>query len=103
MADKISGYGRAGLDVGTTRARAVNRPERTPDPAATGNTRSSGDAVAITDTAAKLKAIEARLAQVPDVDAARVAAIRERIESGNYRPDPARIAEKLMRLEQDLG
>lgn len=103
MADKINGYGRVGPDVGTMRTRATSRPESEGDTGATGRARSSGDAVEITDTAARLKAVEARLAEVPDVDQARVAAIRKRIESGDYQPDPARIAQKLMRLEQELG
>jgi negative regulator of flagellin synthesis FlgM len=103
MADKITGYGRAGLDVGTTRARAIGRPERQAEAGSTGRAQAPADAVDITDTAAKLKAIESRLAGLPDVDQARVAAIRERIESGNYQPDAARIAQKLARLERELG
>jgi negative regulator of flagellin synthesis FlgM len=103
MADKISGYGRGGIDVGSTRARGVDRVEREASTTGADRARTTGDAVQITDTAAKLKVIEARLAEVPDVDQARVAAIRERIESGNYQPDPARIAQKLLRMEQDLG
>lgn len=102
MADKISGYGR-GLEVGNTRTRTVNRAAQENDTAATGQARTPRDAVEITDTAVKLKAVEAQLAQLPDVDQARVEAIRQRIESGGYKPDPARIAQKLLRLEQQLG
>jgi negative regulator of flagellin synthesis FlgM len=102
MADKISGYGR-GLEVGNTRTRAVNRAAPENETAATGRARTPRDAVEITDTAVKLKAVEAQLAQLPDVDQARVEAIRQRIESGAYKPDPARIAQKLLRLEQQLG
>ena len=102
MADKISGYGRVGLDVGPSRGRAVSRAEGQADAGATQRSRDARDAVEITDTAARLKAIEARLADVPDVDQARVEALRKHVESGEYRPDPARIAEKLMRMEKEL-
>ena len=103
MADKISGYGRVGLDIGPSRGRAVNRPERPVDAGATQRTRQDRDAVEITDTAARLKVIEARLKDVPDVDQARVDALRKRVESGDYQPDPARIAQKLMRMEKELA
>ena len=56
----------------------------------------------ITDTATRLKSIEARLAELPVVDKARVEALRHKVESGSYKPDPARVAQKLMRMEQDL-
>jgi negative regulator of flagellin synthesis FlgM len=102
MADKINGYGRVGVDVGTARSRAVSRPEREGDTGTTRGASESRDAVEITDTATRLKAVEAKLSQLPDVDQARVEAIRKQVESGSYRPDAARIAQKLMRMEQDL-
>ena len=102
MADKINGHGRVGIDVGPARTRTVSRPERNGESGAAGRARQSRDAVEITDTATRLKAVEARLAELPDVDQARVDAIRKQVESGNYQPDAARIAQKLMRMEQDL-
>lgn len=103
MADKINGNGRIGLDVGPARGRAVSRGESGREPEATQRSRAPVDEVALTDAAARLKAVEARLAELPDVDRARVEAIRKRIESGEYQPDPARIAQKLVRLERELA
>ncbi len=103
MTDKVSGYGRVGLDIGPSRNRAVSRSEPKVDTGATQRSRQNRDAVEITDTAARLKQIEGRLKDVPDVDQARVEALRKRVESGDYQPDPARIAQKLMRMEQDLA
>lgn len=103
MTDKINGFGRVGLDVAPSRGRAVARAEQSGEGESTKRTRDARDAVEITDTATRLKAVEARLAQLPDVDQARVEAVRKRIESGEYRPDPARIAEKLLRMEQELA
>ncbi len=103
MADKINSYGRVGLDVGQSRARAVNRNEGDDKTGETSRSRSAADAVELTGTATRLKSVESRLAKVPDVDEARVSEIRKRIESGEYRPDPARIAARLIRMEQDLA
>jgi negative regulator of flagellin synthesis FlgM len=102
MADKINGFGRVGLDVGPTRSRALPKPEQGGESAGARRAEKR-DAVEITDTAARLKAIEARLAEVPDVDRARVEAVRQKIESGNYRPDADRIAQKLIRMERELA
>jgi negative regulator of flagellin synthesis FlgM len=103
MADKINGYGRVGLDVGPARGRPVSRPEKTEQGSAGARAREARDAVELTDTAARLKAVEARLAETPDVDRQRVEQVRQRVESGEYRPNPARVAEKLLRMEQDLA
>ncbi|MBC7521333.1 MAG: flagellar biosynthesis anti-sigma factor FlgM [Sandarakinorhabdus sp.] len=46
-----------------------------------------------------LARIAGELAASPPVDAARVDALRTAIASGSYRPDPMRIAEKMMALE----
>jgi negative regulator of flagellin synthesis FlgM len=101
MADKINGYGgRTGIDVGQARSRAVNRNEREAGAAAARRAGDGGDAVDLTDNAARLKAIEARLADIPEVDQARVKAMRERVDSGEYKPDASRIATKLLRLEK---
>lgn len=102
MADKINGYGRVGLDVGPARSRAVAKPEQG-DEGAGARRAEKRDAVEITDTAARLKAVEARLAEVPDVDRARVEDVRRRIDSGEYRPDADRIAQKLIRMEKELA
>lgn len=106
MADKINGYGRVGPDIGSGRSRAATRADSPGGTGATHQARDTAavaDAVQLTDTASRLKKIEAHLAKLSDVDQARVDALRKRIESGDYRPDPQRIAAKLVRMEQDLG
>lgn len=104
MADKIQGYGRTGIDGGAVKSRSVSRADTQKTAGATAGARNTAaDAVQLTETAGRLKEIEARLAELPDVDQARVEALRKRIESGDYRPDPQRIAVKLVRMEQELG
>jgi negative regulator of flagellin synthesis FlgM len=46
--------------------------------------------------------LEAAVSQSPTVDSARVAAVQQRIEDGTYKPDPQRIADKLIRMEREL-
>jgi negative regulator of flagellin synthesis FlgM len=104
MADKIDGLGRTGVDVRPAKARSA-APAQTSGTAASGTARGAParDAVQITDTATRLKSIEARLAGVPDVDRSRVEAVRRKLESGDYEVNPGRVAQKLLKLEQDLS
>ncbi len=60
------------------------------------------DTVTVTDTAARIRQLEASLSSLPDVDSARVQAIRQAIADGSYQVDADRIATKLLKLEQDL-
>ncbi len=105
MADKINGYGGGGVDISTTRLRAIERGEnagqsRKP---ASASASASADDVQLTHTATSLKQIETRLASIPDVDRARVEAVRQRVESGTWKMDANRIADRLMRFERDLA
>lgn len=103
MADKINGYGKAGVEMATARAQAAKRAATGTQSGAATQRPAAGDALQLTGTAARLKAIEARLATLPEVDQARVQALREQLASGQYQPDPARIAAKLIRLDGALG
>ena len=44
--------------------------------------------------------IEERIRDLPEVDSARVAQIRQAISDGSYQTDSARIADKLLALEE---
>lgn len=59
----------------------------------------STEVVTLTDLAARLQALTEAVAKVPVVDAARVAELRETIESGEYRINERDIADKLSALE----
>jgi negative regulator of flagellin synthesis FlgM len=102
MADKINGYGRSGVDITSTRLRAIERGEDARQNRKA-ESASARDEVRLTHTATSLKHVEARLASVPDVDRARVEAVRQRVESGEYRMDANRIADRLLRLERELN
>lgn len=61
------------------------------------------DSVSLTDTAAQLRRIEASLADLPEVDNDKVAAIRQSIENGSYQVDASRIADSLLQIESSLN
>lgn len=103
MADKINGYGGGGVDISTTRLRAIERGENAGQSRKPASASASADDVQLTHTATSLKQIETRLASIPDVDRARVEAVRQRVESGTWKMDANRIADRLMRFERDLA
>jgi negative regulator of flagellin synthesis FlgM len=59
--------------------------------------------VRITDQARQLAALEQALNEVPVVNEARVDAIRAALAEGRYEVNPERIADKLLRTEQELS
>jgi negative regulator of flagellin synthesis FlgM len=63
---------------------------------------SAADTVNLSDTAQKLNELQERLSAVPVVDGQRVEAIRTAVENGSYQIDPMRVAEKLMKYEEQL-
>jgi negative regulator of flagellin synthesis FlgM len=63
----------------------------------------SASPVHITSQARQLAALEQALNEVPEVNEARVAAIRLAIEQGQYEVNAERIADKLLRTERELS
>lgn len=61
------------------------------------------DSLSLTDTATRLRSLEASLTELPEVDEERVAAIRQALEEGSYQVDAARIADKLLKFESSFG
>ncbi len=62
----------------------------------------TGDRVSITSTAAVLQQAEEQLSKLPDVDHARVEAVRQAIENGSFAIDANRVAEKLIAFDTAL-
>mgnify|MGYP003415294392 FL=1 len=60
------------------------------------------DTVSLTDTAARLKGLEAGVASLPVVDAQRVENIKKALADGTYNIDDKKVAEKLQQFEQSL-
>jgi len=62
----------------------------------------SGDTVTLTDSARSLQKIEEAVARAPVVDAAKVAAVKQSVQSGTYQINAGRIAGKLLNFERGL-
>ena len=56
----------------------------------------------ITDTARKMAALEQTILDLPAVDEARVQQVTARLANGSYEVNAERIADKLLRTEQEL-
>lgn len=85
-------------DVGSTRnvSERGGRPSQATD--ALQNTAQT-DKVSLSDALAQL---EQTLAEVPEVDSARVEAIKSAIEDGSYQIDSQELARKMIDFEGDL-
>jgi len=55
-----------------------------------------------TEIAEKLDTLEKQLSQQPPVDVQKIARVRSSIESGEYRLDSEKIAEKMLNFESNL-
>jgi negative regulator of flagellin synthesis FlgM len=69
---------------------------------AAASTAQTADHVTLTDSARSLQKIEEAVAKTPVVNAAKVAAVKQAINSGTYKIDPAQIAGKLLKYERGL-
>lgn len=61
------------------------------------------DSVSLTPAAQLLRDAESRVANEPVVDPQRVSATREALHNGSFEINPARIADKLVGMEQSLN
>jgi negative regulator of flagellin synthesis FlgM len=55
--------------------------------------------VSISTQAADLQALETRIRELPEVNATRVTELRDKINSGQYNVDSARLADKILAFE----
>ncbi|WP_297526493.1 flagellar biosynthesis anti-sigma factor FlgM [Thiohalobacter sp.] len=69
----------------------------------TGAPAPGSDQVTLTPQARQLRALEARIAEQPEVDGNRVAQIREALANGTFEVNAERIAAKMSSLERALG
>lgn len=100
MTTKIGGYQNRPVQVGGDKATPRTRDGAGGATETGASTQASP--IRITDQARQLAALEQAVQSLPVVNEARVAEIRTAIEEGRYQVAPERIAEKLMRMDQDL-
>jgi negative regulator of flagellin synthesis FlgM len=102
VTNKIGGYGNRPVQNGT--GKSVSR-ERDAGTSASQSAEGAKAAtpVKITDQARQLAALERAVNDAPVVNEARVAAVQQAVEEGRYEVVPERIADKLLRMNQELG
>lgn len=79
--------------AGSDRATAGNAPAAD---------AAGGDTVELTGMAQRLQALEAAVADLPEVNTERVAELREQIASGEYAVDSRQVADKMLGLDKLL-
>jgi negative regulator of flagellin synthesis FlgM len=101
---KISGYSTpeplAPIKGSNSSGGADKLPSDTPTTVASSS--QTGDHVTLTDSARSLQKLSEAVAQAPDVDAAKVASIKQAVNGGTYQVNAASIAKKLLQFESGL-
>lgn len=100
MPTKIGGLDSSPVQVST--GKAVKGAGAKSSPAQSDGTKSTSDAH-ITDSARQLAALEQTVRDLPAIDEARVQQVGARIANGSYKVDAERVADKLLRSDQDLA
>ena len=105
MTDKISGYSTAEPVApikGSNSNTVVADKSQGEASAAGASTSQTGDTVTLTDSARSLQKIEEAVAKAPVVDASKVAAVKQAVDSGTYQINADRVADKLLQFERAL-
>ena len=102
MANDISGINSSQSQQ--TGGRNVSGTKKESTSSAFSTSASPGaDKISLTDTAARLKALEHQLAQQPEIDNSLVNNVQDAISNGSYKVDPERVANKMMDFEASFN
>lgn len=63
----------------------------------------AGSSLSLTESASRLNQISANSSSEASFDAAKVGAIRAAVADGSYRVDAAKVANNLLRIEQEIS
>ena len=102
MTNKIGGYGNRPVHNGTGKSVSRERDAGTSASQSADGAKAAAP-VQITDQARQLAALERAVNDAPVINEARVAAVRQAVEEGRYEVVPERIADKLLRMNHELG
>jgi negative regulator of flagellin synthesis FlgM len=94
----------SGSDTKAVRVASGSAVHKRPEQSAgkAGSSTDSTSDVQLTGASRNLAAIEQTLRAMPAVDELRVAAVKQRLDSGDYQVDPQRVADKLLHLESEF-
>jgi negative regulator of flagellin synthesis FlgM len=105
VTDKISAYSAAEPIApvkGSNSNGVVADKAQSEAPAAAPAASTTGDTVTLTNSARSLQKIEEAVAKAPVVNASKVAAVKQSINSGTYKINAGRVADKLLQFERGL-
>ena len=105
MTNKISGYTASeplAPVKGSNSSGAVADKSQGIAPASAPATVQTADQLTLTNSARSLQKIEEAIAKAPVVDTAKVAAVKQAVQSGTYQVDAGRVANKLLQYESNL-
>lgn len=105
MTDKISAYSTAeplAPVKGSNSSGVVTDKSQGEAAAAGASTTQAGDTVTLTNSARSLQKIEEAVANTPVVNATKVAAVKQAINSGTYQVNAGQVADKLLQFERGL-
>jgi negative regulator of flagellin synthesis FlgM len=63
----------------------------------------AGDTVTLTNSARSMQMIEAAVANAPVVNSAKVAAMKQAVNSGTYQVNAGQVADKMLQFERELN
>ena len=105
MTDKISAYSTAEpvAPIKGSNSNSVVADKSQGEASATAApTSTAGDTVTLTSSARSLQKIEEAVAKAPVVNASKVAAVKQAIQSGTYQINAGQVADKLLQFERGL-
>ncbi len=102
MAIEITGLPQTSVKEGGAQKETSVVKQPGQQPAQTTSNNASVDAVTLTEASVKLQALEKNMASIPVIDESRVERIKNAIESGEYKVNSTRTAEKFVQLETKL-
>ncbi len=105
MPQKITGYATSEqiAPAKGTSTGAVATEKLSGDASSTAGTApQTGDQVTLTSSARSLQKLSQAVAAAPEVDAAKVASIKQALAGGTYQVDSGRVADKLLKYESGL-
>ena len=105
MTDKISAYSTAEPVAplkGSNSSSVVADKSQGESSAAGASATQAGDTVTLTNSARTLQKIEEAVAKTPVVNAAKVAAVKQAVNSGTYQVNAGQVADKMLQFERGL-
>ena len=105
MSNKISGYNATDAAApvkGSSGGVPAADKSQSAAASAAGTAPPAADQVTLTDSARLLQKLGDAVASAPVVDAAKVASVKQALQSGTYKVDAGRVADKLLKFERGL-